>query len=501
MIEEKTNQKFKKRPPIIVVLGHIDHGKTTLLDYIRKTHIAEQETGGITQHIGAYEIEFEGKKITFIDTPGHEAFSAMRHRGAKVADIALLVIDSVEGVKTQTKEAIDHIKKIGLPAIVVLNKIDKPGANPIKVKQQLAELEVLVEGFGGDIPAVEISAKTGQGVNDLLDLILLVAEMLDLKADYNAPAEGLIIESFLDKKRGPTATLLIRNGILRKGAIIATPSAIAKVRILEDFQRKLISEAYPSMPVVILGFEEVPKVGDPFKTFSDLENAQAYVVRKERKKKEILSEILEGDKKILNIILKADVLGSLEAIEEVFKGLPQDLVILRILEAGVGDISESDIKLASSGKAVIIGFRVGIDSLAKRLLEREKVKIFKFDIIYDLIQKVRELMNEILEPEIIRHDLGRAEVLVVFKGEKKGQVVGCRVVEGIIKKGAKIEIHREDKILDTGVILNLQKNKIDIEKAREGEEIGILYSGQKNPPIKKGDILVIFEEEKIEKKI
>jgi len=501
MVETITKQNLKKRPPIIVVLGHIDHGKTTLLDYIRKSHVAEKEEGGITQHIGAYEIEFNDQKITFIDTPGHEAFSAMRQRGAKVADIALLVIDSVEGVKIQTKEALDHIKKVNLPMIVVLNKIDKQGANPIKVKQQLAELGVLVEGFGGDIPVAEVSAKTGQGVNDLLEIILLLAEMIELKADYQKTAEGVVIESFLDKRRGPTATLLIRDGVLRKGDIIATPSAYAKVRILENFQRKIIQEAFPSMPAVVLGFNEVPRVGESFKAFPDLESAEAYVEKKEKKRKEILTEILDSDKKILNVILKADAVGTLEALEDVIKRLPQELVLVRLLKAEVGDINESDAKLASSGKAVIIGFRVGIDALARKLIEREKLRVFKFNIIYDLIQKVRELMNELLEPQIIKRLLGKMEVLVVFRKIDKGQIIGCRVVEGVVKKGAKVDIYREEKIIDSGIILNLQKNKIDVEEAKEGEEVGILYSGQKNPKIKVGDRFEVYEEEKIEQKI
>lgn len=494
-------QKLKNRPPVIVVLGHVDHGKTTLLDYIRKAKVAEKESGGITQHIGAYEIEFKDQKITFIDTPGHEAFSAMRYRGAKVADIALLIIDSAEGVKQQTKEAIEHIKKVGIPMIVVLNKIDKQGANVIKVKQQLAELGILVEGFGGDVPVAEISATTGQGVDDLLEVIILLAEMEDLKADFNASAEGVIIETYLDKNRGPTATILITNGTLKKGDIIGTNSAVAKIRFLENFQGKIIDKSYPSMPVIILGFDVVPRVGEAFKIFPDIELAQSYVAKKAKKEKGLPAEILESNKKILNIILKADVLGSLEAIENVLKGLPRDLVIIRILKAEAGDISETDLKLASSGKAIIVGFRVGVDSLIKRIAEKDGILIFNFNIIYELIQKVREMMQGLLEPETKRNQISTLEVLAVFKPIEKGQVIGCRVNNGFIKKDVKAEIYRDEKLIDKGKILELQKNNIPVSDAKYGEEIGMLFLGGKKAKVKIGDSVIVFEEERIEHKI
>jgi len=500
-MNKNEEQKLKSRPPVIVVLGHVDHGKTTLLDYIRKAKVAEKESGGITQHIGAYEIEFKDQKITFIDTPGHEAFSAMRYRGAKIADIALLIIDSVEGIKQQTKEALEHIKKVGIPMIVVLNKIDKQGANVIKAKQQLAELGILVEGFGGDIPVAEISATTGQGVDDLLEVIILLAEMEDLKADLTVDASGVIIETYLDKNRGPTATVLITSGILKKGDIVGTNSAVAKIRFLENFQGEIIDASYPSMPVVILGFDVVPRVGEAFKIFPDIESAQSYVAKKVKKEKELPSEVLESNKKILNIILKADVLGSLEAIENVLKGLPQDLVVIRIFKAGAGDISETDLKLASSGKAVIIGFRVGVDSLIKRIAEKDGIMIFNFNIIYDLIQKVREMMQGLLKPETKRNQISGLEVLAVFKPVEKGQVIGCRVKEGFMKKGVMAEIYRDEKLIDKGKILELQKNNIPVNEAKYGEEIGMLFLGNKKAKVKIGDSVIVFEEETIEHKI
>jgi len=478
----------------VVVLGHIDHGKTTLLDYIRKTKVAEKETGGITQHIGAYEIEINNKKITFIDTPGHEAFSAMRARGAKVADIAILIIDATEGVKAQTKEAISQIKKAKIPFIVALNKIDKPNADPPKVKRELVKEGVTVEDLGGNVPAINISAKTGQGVNELLELILLLAEMEELKTDLSQGAQGVIIESYLDHFRGPTATLILNQGILKKGEILATFSTLGKVRILENFQGQPISEAFPSQPVVVVGFEEVPKVGEEFRVFPNLEEAKKFLEKKEEKPERGVLEI-EPDQKVLNIILKGDVFGSIEAIEEILKNLSQEKVIVRVLKSEVGAINESDVKLAKSGKAIILGFRVKVNPVAKNLAEREKVKILIFEVIYDLVEGTRKLIERMIEPEIVRVDLAKVKVLVHFWAGKNRQIVGGRVIEGEVKKGAKIEVFRDDELLDQGKMVNLQIEKKDVERAKKGDECGILYEGG-NVKIEPGDILVIYQEEK-----
>jgi translation initiation factor IF-2 len=500
------------RPPVVVVLGHIDHGKTSLLSNIRKLEFTAGKPGGyITQHIGAFEIalpagrrEKEGKKITFIDTPGHEAFSQMRSRGAKVADIAILVVAADEGVKAQTKEAIFHIKKTGIPIIVALNKIDKPEADPEKVKRELKAEGILVEDFGGKVPVVKTSAKTGQGIEELLELILLVAEMENLKADISKPAEGVIIESYLDPKRGPTATLILNEGVLNLGEICATPSTLGKAKILEDFQQKRIEKAFPSQPVILIGFEKVPKVGETLKSFPDLKTAKAYLevesLRQAQSREKRISEVLEikPEQRVLNLILKTDVLGSIEAIEEVLKKIPQERVVLRILKSEVGEVNEGDIELAKSGRALILGFRVKINPTAENLAQREKIKIMKFEVIYDLVEEVRKFMEKISKPEVVRIDLGKMKVLVDFWKEKNRQIVGGRVIEGMVEKGALIEISREEEIKGRGKMINLQRNKKDIEKALKGEEVGILYEGEEK--IQVGDTLIFYKEER-EKKI
>jgi len=491
-VENKT-ESIQPRPPVVVILGHVDHGKSSILESIKNLKITEKEAGGITQHIGAYEIEHQGKKITFIDTPGHEAFSAMRSRGAKVADIAILVVAADEGVKPQTKEAILHIKKAGIPMIVAINKIDKPGANPEKVKQELAKVDVLVESLGGKVPSVETSAITKKGIDTLLELILLVAEMEELKGDRSQPGEGVIIESYLDKHRGPTATLILRNGVLNLGDIIGTPSTLGKVKALEDFQGNSLERAFPSQPCIVLGFENVPQVGEKAKVFSDIKSAEEYLEKEKGLPRPSEVFVVEPDKKVLNIILKTDVLGSLEPIEGVLKNLPQEKVILRILKGEVGDISDSDVKLAKSSQAKIIGFRVKVTPIAQRLAEREKIKILIYDVIYELSQGVRQLMERMLEPEKVRVDLGKMKVLVIFKTSKNRQIIGARVIEGEVRKGTMIEVLRNEEKIGKGKLINLQRNKKDIEKGVKGEECGILYEG--DVKIAEGDILVIYREE------
>jgi len=496
-MSEKSKDKkenLQSRPPIVVVLGHVDHGKTAILDFIRKTKVVEKESGGITQHIGAYEIEHQGNKITFIDTPGHEAFSAMRGRGSKVADIAILVVAAEEGIKPQTKEAILHIKKSGVPMVVAINKMDKPEADPAKVKRELQQQDILVESMGGKTPTVEVSAKTGQGMPELLEIILLLAEMAGLKGDAKKPGEGVVIEAYLDSRRGPTATLLLRDGVLKIGDIVSARSTLGKIKVLENVQGQSQKEAVPSMPCVVIGFEKVPQVGEKFEVYPDFESAQKYIEKKEKKREEGEVFVVEEEKRVLNLILKADVQGSLEAIEEILKGLPQEKVVLRALKSEVGEIQEKDIKLAKDSKARIIGFRVKVNSIAQKLAERENIQVMTFDIIYELAQAVRTLMEKRVIPEKVRTDLGRLKVLVIFLTEKNRQIIGGKMTEGEIKKGTQIEVLRRDEMVGQGRLINLQKNKKDIDKASKGEECGLLYEG--NVKVEVGDILQIYTEEK-----
>lgn len=496
---QKSRQNLQTRAPIVVVLGHVDHGKTSLLDYIRKTNEIEKEAGGITQHIGAYEAEHNGKKITFIDTPGHEAFSAMRSRGAKVADIAVLVVAAEEGIKPQTKEAISFVKLAGIHMIVALNKIDKPQADPERVKTELSQLDVLVESMGGKIPSVPVSAKTGQGISDILEIILLLAEMEKLQGDWKKQGEGVVIEAYMDSQRGPTATLLLRDGILKEGDIVGTASALGKIKILENFQGEPIKNAIPSQPVIIIGFDEVPQIGEKFRVYSDFNSAKKYIEKKERKAGRGDVFVAEPDKKILNLILKADVSGTLEAINGILKTIPQDKVILRVLKKEVGEINENDIKLAASSNGKILAFRQKINPLAQGLAERQGIKTKSYDIIYELSQGVREMMEKTLSTEIVRQDLGKMEVLVIFRTEKNRQIVGGKIIEGEIRRGGKIEVFRKDEKIGKGKMLNLQKNKKEIESAKKGEEVGILYAG--DAKVEEGDVLAIYIEERVKEEL
>lgn len=497
---KKQNKEFKTKPPVVVILGHVDHGKTSILDHIRKSHITEKESGGITQHIGAYQVEYQNKKITFIDTPGHEAFSAMRSRGAKVADIAILVVAAEEGIKPQTKEAITIIKKIGLPVIVALNKIDKKEAQPERVKEGLAKNDLIVESMGGQIPSVNVSAKNGQGIDELLEMLILVAEMNELKSPIDQPASGVIIESRRDNQRGATATLLVKQGTLRDKDIIGTDSTIGRVKTMEDFQSKPIKKATASTPVIITGLNQVPQVGEKFSVFETLEQAQTRVdkkIAKRKGEKEIF--VLEPDKKILNIILKADVQGSLEAIKESFKSIPADEVILRILKSEVGDVTESDIKLAESARAKIVGFRVKASSTIQELAQQKKVKIALFEIIYELIQGTRELLSNLLKPEIVKNVLGQLKVLAIFRTDKDRQIIGGKVISGQIKKSVLLDIIRNSEKKGQGKIIQLQRDKKEIDEVNKNQECGIQFKG--TALIEKGDILEAYEEERKKREI
>ncbi|MFA6251981.1 MAG: translation initiation factor IF-2 [Candidatus Paceibacterota bacterium] len=495
--KKKTNENIIEKPPVVVVLGHIDHGKTSLLTAIKDFKILSKEAGGITQHVGAYQVEHNKKKITIIDTPGHESFSAIRSRGSKVADIGILVVDACEGVKKQTKEAISHIKKENLTTIVALNKMDKLEANPELVKQQLGEEEIYVESYGGTVPCVEISAKTGKGISDLLDLVLLVAEMSELKASLDVQASGVIIEAYQDNKRGPTATAIVEQGILKQGDIIGTETATGKIKNLGDFLGKDIKEAYPADPIVIVGFEKVPRVGEKFYVYNNSDEAGKKVKERVIKKEKDTTE--KPDKKYLRIILKADTIGSLEAVEDVLKNLPQETIGINVILSDVGNVNESDIKLAKMSEAAIIAFRVKSDKIAETSAEKDKIKIHTTDLIYTLSQDVRALMERKLTKEKERTDLGRMEISVIFRTEKNRQIVGGLVISGVIEKGSQVEIFRDTQMIGNGKIIDLQANKKSYDSMKEGNECALLYQGSER--IKEGDELVSFKEQYVKEEL
>lgn len=486
----------------MVVMGHIDHGKTKILDWYRKTKLVEEETGGITQHIGAYEVEYHGKKITFIDTPGHEAFSKIRSRGARVADIAILVIAADEGVKPQTKEAFETIQKNNLPLVVAINKVDKPEANPERVKQQLAEANILVESYGGKIPAVEISAKSGQNMDELLEILLLLAELENLQDDPQKPAEGVVIEVHPDPQRGTTATLLLRNGKLKRGDKLVIGNNLETVKILENFRGHTVEELNPSSPALVVGLSVTPAVGEVFHAFYSKEEAEAFMTTFPEKiatpaNREV-TKLDIGGRPVFNIILKADVSGSIEALEEALKKLDSEIVGVNILRSGIGDINESDVKLALATKLItIVGFKVAVDAAVQELAKNANIHILKGEIIYDLLDKVKRVIENMIPPIINRTNLGRAKILKVFRKDGIKQIVGGRVEEGTIKKGAAIEIKRGREVLDRGNILELQRNKQPAEEVTQGLEFGIMVDSK--TAIQEDDALDIFQEETIKR--
>ncbi len=467
------------RPPIVVIMGHIDHGKSTLLDYIRSTNIVATEAGGITQHISAYEAVHknnDGKecKITFLDTPGHEAFKGMRARGAKVADIAVLVVSAEDGVKAQTIEAYKSIIEAKVPYIVAINKIDKPNANIEKTKQTLAEAEIYVEGYGGDIPWIAISAKTGQGIPELLDVMLLVAEMNELTGDESKPAEGVIIESRMDPKKGIVATLVITDGTLKKGAFVVAEGAMTPVRTIENFLGKPIDSATFSSPIRLTGWTAVPNVGDPFVTFEKKKDAEAHVAKVAVLKKTVVKDFLPVDGVLFPIILRADVAGSLEALEHEIGKLKHDRVILKIIQKGVGAISESDIKLAyGANKPAVIAFHTKADANAIDLASRNNIDIQKFDIIYKLTEWLEDEIKKRAPHIEMVEKLGEFKIIRYFSQQKELQVIGGAVLSGKIQNGVRFKILRRDVEIGEGKIVELQSQKIKVNEVPEGNECGL----------------------------
>lgn len=499
--QKSTLPNSPPRPPIVVVMGHIDHGKTKLLDTIRKTNVVEKESGGITQHIGAYEITHNGKKITFIDTPGHEAFDKMRSRGAAVADIAILVIAADEGIKPQTLEALKHIQDAQIPYIVAINKIDKPEANIDRIKTQLAEKEVLLEGWGGNIPFQPISAKMGQGIPELLELILLVAEMEELKADASANGEGVVIESHMDPKKGVVASLIIENGTVNAGDFIVIGSLYGKIKSLEDFQGKTIKEATFSSPILILGLPQVAPLGEKFAVVKNKkeagkmaeENIKLLSVQETHPQ----SEEIQTEKSILNIIFKADVAGSQEALAKMISDLNFEKVGAKVIKSGVGAIDESDIKFAKASGSIVCGFKIKIPPAIQLQAENSKIKIITAEVIYELIDAIKEEMKKLLKPEMERNLIGKLSVLAVFKRiANNDQVIGGRVTSGIAKRGAIIDILKDGEKIGKGKLTKLQKEKIEATEITQGNECGILFTPlePRDLKIQPGFILEFYEE-------
>ncbi|HAB00995.1 MAG TPA: translation initiation factor IF-2, partial [Ruminococcaceae bacterium] len=501
---EDNAEDLVERCPIVVVMGHVDHGKTSLLDAIRHTSVTSTEAGGITQHIGAYTVEALGKPITFLDTPGHAAFTSMRARGAQVTDIAILVVAADDGIMPQTVEAINHAKAAGVDIIVAINKMDKPEANPDRVKQQLTEYELVPEEWGGNVICVPVSAKTGEGIQQLLETVQLVAEVKELKANPNRLAKGTVIEAKLDKGRGPVATVLVQNGTLHTGDVIIAGTCVGRVRVMTDDKGKRVSEAGPSIPVEITGLTEVPSAGDVFNAVEDEKLARELVAQRKHEAKEeqfkayqkvtldnLFSQIAEGEVKELPIIVKADVQGSVEAVKQSLEKLSNDEVRVRVIHGAVGGISESDVMLANASNAIIVGFNVRPDPVAKENADRDGVDIRLYRIIYDAIEEVQSAMKGMLAPKFREVEHGRIEVRAVYKISSVGTIAGCYVVSGKVLRADHIRIVRDGIIIADDQMSSLKRFKDDVKEVAAGYECGIGL--EKFNDIKEGDIYEAYE--------
>jgi len=493
------------RPPVVTIMGHVDHGKTSLLDFIRTTRVAEGEAGGITQHIGAYHVEMPKGVVSFLDTPGHAAFTAMRARGAQVTDIVILVVAADDGAKPQTQEAIQHAKAAGVPIVVAINKIDKPEADPERVKNELSALEVIPEDWGGDTQFIPVSAKTGEGIDDLLDAVLLQAELLELTAVHDCPATGIVVESSLDKGRGAVATILVQNGVLNKGDLILTGHEYGRVRAMFDENGKPIDAAGPSMPALVLGLSAVPYAGDEVIAVANERKARELAdLRQERSRdarlakqqqarmEDVFSQVGEGRVPTLNIVLKADVQGSAEALSDALSAITSDEtdVKVKVVSSGVGGINESDVNLAVASNAVIIGFNVRADTSSKTLVEENQVDLKYYSVIYDAIDDVRKAASGMLSPELKEEIIGLAEVKEVFRSRKLGDIAGCIVTEGVVRRSAPIRVLRDNVVIFEGELESLRRFKDDVNEVRAGTECGI---GVKNYSVNAGDQIEIFE--------
>jgi translation initiation factor IF-2 len=503
LVEAQDEGDRVQRPPVVTVMGHVDHGKTSLLDAIRKARVAVGEAGGITQHIGAYHVETSRGVITFLDTPGHEAFTAMRARGSQVTDIVVLVVAADDSVMPQTIEAINHAKAAKVPMVVAVNKIDKPEANPTKVKQELLSQEVVAEEFGGETPFIEVSAKTGQGLDKLLEMIQLQAEVLELKAPVHAPAKGMVIEARLDKGRGPVATVLVKSGTLKKGDIVLAGAVFGRVRAMTDENGKSVGEAGPSIPVEIQGLQDVPRAGDDLLVLNDERKAREIALFRQGKFRDVklakqqaaklenvFDQLSEGAKN-LALIIKADVQGSYEGLAHALGKLSTPEVKVQIIHTGVGGITESDINLALASKAVVIGFNSRADAAARKLAENSGVDIRYYSIIYEAVDDVKAALNGMLAPERKESVIGTVEVRNVFRISKVGTVAGCMVTDGVVKRGASVRLLRGGVVVHTGELDSLKRFKDDVKEVKSGFECGLSLKGYNE--IQVGDQLEVFE--------
>lgn len=506
---EDKEEDLEPRAPVVVVMGHVDHGKTSLLDYIRNAHVAAGEAGGITQHIGAYQVNVQGKTITFLDTPGHEAFTAMRARGAMITDVAILVVAADDGIMPQTVESINHAKAANIPIIVAINKMDKPEANPERIKEQLTKYELVPEEWGGETIICPISAKTGEGIDNLLEMVNLTAEMQELKANPNRSAHGAVIEARLDKGRGPVATLLVQNGTLKQGDVIIAGTAVGRVRAMTSAKGEKLTEAGPSVPVEIIGMGEVPGAGDDFHAVADERMARELVEQRKHEQKmaasapvgkvsleDLFSQIKQGEMKDLNIIVKADVQGSAEAVKASLEKLSNEEVRVRVIHCAVGAISESDVMLATTSNAIIVGFNVRPDNNAKESAARNNVDMRMYRVIYDCINEIETAMKGMLAPKFKEVELGQAEVRNVFRITGVGMVAGCYVTGGKMQRGAQMRLLRDNIVIYDGAIASLQRFKDSVKEVAQGYECGITF--EKFQDIKEGDVIEAYLMEQIE---
>ncbi len=506
--EAEVEQDREKRPPVVTIMGHVDHGKTSLLDAIRSANVAEHEAGGITQHIGAYHVDKNGRKIVFIDTPGHEAFTRMRARGAKVTDIVVLVVAADDGVMPQTLEAIDHAKAAKVPIIVAINKIDKGDAQPERIKQQLADRGLLAEDWGGDVVMVPVSARAKTNLDLLLEMILLVADIQDLKANPARPASGTVLEAKLDRGRGPVATVLVRNGTLHVGDYFICGSVFGRVRAMFDDRSAPVREVLPSMPAEVLGLESLPDVGDTMQVVTDTAKAKQIVIYREVKAREaamsktnritleqLHDQLKEGESKELNIILKTDVGGTAEVLTDTLQKLSTDKVKIRVLHSGVGAITETDVLLASASNAIIVGFNVRPERTAQAVAEQEKVDIRLHSIIYELVDEIKKAMSGMLDPVFKEVYKGRALVREVFRISKVGAVAGCMVNDGSISRDSQVRLLRDNVVVHTGKVEGLKRFKNDASEVKQGFECGISLANYND--IKPGDVIEAFATERV----